>query len=243
MIRKIREATGLLAANWILFSSIVLTVWLPGSILLVYLRLYVFPETTGGDELRIFAQEVRVSNAIELAFGPIYVGAVLHAASRLKQSLSTTYIESMSYGAQRSFKLLKTRIGTGLIVLAGLIAFIIPGVALALRFALIDAVVVLEGVEGTQARNLSVELTEGRRWNILGAVILSSIGVFIAVSLVSFSLYLPLSMVGQDENFIVAVIIECVSSVLLIVPTLVLFLFYWNVRRRETPLSVGDERC
>ncbi|NEQ66027.1 MAG: hypothetical protein F6K21_11095, partial [Symploca sp. SIO2D2] len=65
MIQKIREATQLLTTNLVLFSSIVLTVWLPGAILLVYLRLYVFPETTGGDEWSIFVQELRVANAIE----------------------------------------------------------------------------------------------------------------------------------------------------------------------------------
>jgi hypothetical protein len=32
MIQKLREAIKLFATNWILFSSIVLTVWLPGSI-------------------------------------------------------------------------------------------------------------------------------------------------------------------------------------------------------------------
>lgn len=233
MIQKIREATGLLTANLVLFSSIVLTVWLPGSILLVYLRLYVFPETAGGDEFRIFAQEVRVSNIIELAFGPIYVGAILHAASRLKQGLSATYSESMSYGAQRSFKLLGTRIVTGLIIVAGLIAFIIPGVVLALRFALIDAVVVLEGVEGAQARNLSAQLTQGKRWNILGTMILSFMGVIIAIFLASFILYLPLSLVGQDENFVMAVISECISNILLVIPIIVLFLFYWNAKKQQ----------
>ena len=65
MIQKIREAIALLTTHLSLFSLIVMTVWLPGSILLVYLRLYVFPETAGVDEFRLFAQEVRVYNVIE----------------------------------------------------------------------------------------------------------------------------------------------------------------------------------
>jgi hypothetical protein len=87
MIQKIREAIKLFAKNWKLFSLIVLTVWLPGSILLVYLRLHVFPQTASGDELQMFLQEMRVSNVIELAFGPIYVGAILHAAAQFKKGL------------------------------------------------------------------------------------------------------------------------------------------------------------
>ncbi len=230
MIQKIREATKLLTANFVLFSSIVLTVWLPGSILLVYLRLYIFPETSGGDELRMFTQEFRVSSAIDLAFSPIYGGAIIYAAAQLKQGLRATYGASMAHAARRSFKLLGTRIGTGLIVLAGFIAFIIPGVFLSLRFALIDAVVVLEGVEGKRARSLSTQLTQGKKWKLLGTMILTILGVVIAMLLSSLILYLPLSLIGQDENFIVAVISECISNILLVLPIIVLFLFYWDAK-------------
>ena len=120
-----------------------------------------------------------------MAFGPLYTGAILYAASRLKQGLNPTYSESMTYAAGRSLQLLGTRIGTGLIIFLGLIAFIIPGIVLMLHFVLIDAIVVLEGVQGQDARNLSVELTQGKRWNILGTVILNFIGLIIAIAVVS----------------------------------------------------------
>ncbi len=230
MIEKIREAIRFFIANLPLFGSIVLTVWLPGSILLVYLRLYVLPEATGGDELRIFIQEYRVDSAIELAFGPIYVGAILHAASQLKKGLRPTYRESMSHAARKSFKLLGARITTGLIVFAGLIALIVPGVVLAIRFALVDAIVVLEGVDGAGARKLSAKLTRGKRWPILGAVMLTFLGLILVVVLTSFLLYLPLQLAGQDENFLVDVIYECLINVLLSIFTIILFLFYWDAK-------------
>ncbi|VXD22047.1 hypothetical protein [Planktothrix paucivesiculata] len=240
MINKIREAMGLLSANFILLSSIVLTVWLPGSILLVYLRLYVFPETSGGDELRIFMQEYRVSNAIQLAFEPLYVGAILYAVSQLKQGLSVTYQESMTYAARRSFKVLGTRIGAALIMLPGFIFFVIPGIIIALRFALIDAVVVLEGVAGKSARKLSSQLTQGKRWHILGTIIVTFIGILIAIVIVSLILYLPLLILGKDEHFLIAVINECIINILLIIPTIVLFLFYWEAKNQRT-ISSSDQ--
>jgi uncharacterized membrane protein len=241
MIQKIREATSLLIENLALFSSIVLTVWLPGSIVLVYLRLFVFPEMTGGDELRILAQESRVSSAIELIFGPLYVGAILYAASQFKQGLRATYGESMAHSARRSFKLLMTRIGTGLIVLAGLIALIIPGVFLALRFALIDPIVVLEGVEGANARSLSTKLTKGKRWNIFGTMLLTFVGVFTVAFLVSAVLYLPLLLAGQPENFVIAVIGECITNILLVIPVIILFLFYWDAKSQRAVLQLEDK--
>ena len=233
MIRKIGEAIELLASNLALFGSIMLTVWLPASILLVYLRLYVFPEAVGGDEVQLFMRELRISNAIDLAFGALYTGALLYAASRLKQGLNVTYGEAMAHAARRSFKLLGARIITGAIVFVGLIALIVPGIVLALRFALIDSVVVLESVEGGPARALSAELTRGKRWTILGTMIFAFFGVLLTIFLTSLALYLPLISVGQDENFIIAVIDECVSSIILIVPTIVLFLFYWDVKQQR----------
>ena len=232
MMRKISEANKIFFSNLILFGSIVLTVWLPGSILLVYLRLYVFPGTTGGKEIQMFVQEYRVSNLIELAFGPLYVGAILHAASQLKQGLHPTYRQSMAYAATRSFKLLMTRIGTGLIVFVGLIALVIPGIVLLLRFALIDAIVVLAGLEGASARNLSVKLTKGKRWKILGTMILTFVGIALTIALVSLCLYLPLSLTGQTENFVIALICECITNLLLALPVIILFLFYWDAKNQ-----------
>lgn len=237
MIQKLREATKLLTENSILLSLIVMTVWLPGTILLVYLRLYVFPESLGGDEYRIFVQEFRIATAIELAFGPIYLGAIIHVLSQLKQGLQATYSESMSYAARKSFKLLSTRVVTNLIVFVGLIALIIPGIILSLRFALIDSIVVLEGKTGASARNLSTELTQGKRWNILGSMILAFLGVVIAILVIANIAYLPLAFIGQDENFFLAVIVECISSILLVFPMIVLFLYYWDAKQQQAAIQ------
>lgn len=238
MIQKIREAIGLFTTNLSLFSLIVLTVWLPGSILSVYLRLYVFPEIAGGDEFRIAFEEFRVESAIEVVFGPLYVGAILYTAFQLKQGLRPTYSESMAHARRKYSELLLTSIVTDLIVLAGLIALIIPGVLLRLRFALIDPIVVLEGVEGGSARKLSTQLTRGRRWKILGTILLTLIGIFITDYLLFLILhllgYLPLELVGQGENFIVEVIHECIGKILLSLIDIVLFLFYWEAKHEQS---------
>ena len=233
MIQKIREAIGLFASNFVLFSLIVLTVWLPGSILLIYLRLYVFPGMTGGDELRMTLQEIRVSQFIEGSFGTIYVGALIHALAQLKLGLHPTYRESMTHAGRKCFKLFSTRFVTGFIVLGGLILFVVPGIVFALRYALIDAVVLLEDVEGPKARKLSVNLTEGKRWKILWTMILTYLGLLITTITVSFILYLPLSLIGQQDNFGVELIYQCIASILSALPIIVLFLFYWDAKNQQ----------
>jgi hypothetical protein len=241
MLQKIQESIELFIKNCGLFSLIILTVWLPGSILSVYLRLYVFPEMAGGDELRILAQELRLNTAIEIIFGPFYIGALLHASSQWKQGIKTSYRNSMVYAARRSFKLLTTRIGTGLIILVGFIAFIIPGIILSLRFALVDAVVVLEGKEGSNARNLSKQMTQGRRWQILSSITFTFIGVLILLVLIERILYLPLSFTGESDNFMIAIIYDCITNILFSLPILVLFVFYWEAKGERSSMELKND--
>ncbi len=72
MLNKFSEAIRLLLANPILFSSIILTIWLPGNLLLNYLTFNVF----GGEEI---LRQVQITMLIESIFGPIYIGAMIHA--------------------------------------------------------------------------------------------------------------------------------------------------------------------
>ncbi len=231
MIQKIREATGLLIRNLPLYGAIVLTIWLPASILLVYLRLHVFPETTNGSELQIFTQEFRVTNLIEIAFGPLYAGAVIHATAQLKQNYPASYGASMTYGAQQSFRLLGARIICGFVVLLGLLILIIPGIILALQFTFIEPIVVLERLNGFTAIQRSNQLTQGKKWQILGTMILTFCWIFLILTISSFALLLPPSLIGQEDNFFFAVLIECLSNLVSILFIIVPFLFYWEAKQ------------
>ena len=229
--QKIGNAFQLLGTEFYLLSALVLTIWLPGSILLVYLRFFVFPETAGGDELRMILQEIRVANLLELAFGPFYVGACLYVAKHFREGKTVSYSESLSYAAKRSFKLLSTRIGTGVIILLGCLAFIVPGIIFALKYALVDAVVVLERREGAQARAMSSVLTEGRRGQIFIAMVLTFLGAMLGIGV----MYTMLDFAALQAPFLIFFIInvvgECLSSIILLLPLLVLFEFYWEAKQ------------
>ena len=237
MISEIRDATQIFVKNFGLLSALKLTIWLPGSILLVYLRLYVFPEMMEGDETRIYLQELRISNIIELAFGPLYIGAILHAASQFQQGHTPSYGASMAHGARKSFKLLLTRILVSLITIIGLIAFIVPGILLALRLSFTDAIVVLEGTTGLQACNLSQTLTKGKKWDIFLTIILVFLGLIFGIILL---IEFPLGLLNQDQNLIVQVLSECIYQILFIVPVLVLFMFYWNVKHAAADAPAAE---
>lgn len=238
MLQKINKAILLLTSNLIFFSQIVLTVWLPGSILVVFLRLYVFPAMF--DELQANSIASLISNIIELALSPLYVSALLYALSKIEQGLTTNYQNSIDYAEKRVFKLLATRISTGLIVLLGLIAFIIPGIILSLRFALIDMVVVLEDVNGSNARQRSAELTKDKRWEIFGAIVIITVGTLLFNSILSSLLSLPLVLIQQSGNLIAvftyinSTIYILISSIISVVSYIVLFLYYWETKKDIT---------
>lgn len=228
MFNKVKEAIDILLANLPLFSKIVLTVWLPGSIIIVLLRYYFFPTMAEADELQTIAMEIRVSNLIEVAFSPLYGGALIYALSRRKQGLTVNYRESMSYAGQRSLKLFATRLSTGLIIFLGFIALIIPGIILGLRFALVDMVVELDRINGSQARQLSARLTKGKRGKIFGATTITIVGLLIFNYLLAWAFSIPLMLFGIETNFLADVVYECTVSVVSAIMYIVLFLFYWE---------------
>ena len=65
MLDKFREAISLFSSNIRLFSLIILTIWLPGNIIINYLDYYVFYEED-------FIGSMRTVSLIEGVFSPIY---------------------------------------------------------------------------------------------------------------------------------------------------------------------------
>ncbi|MCT7969979.1 hypothetical protein NG799_27065 [Laspinema sp. D1] len=234
MWEKFSKSLGLFMQNWMLFSMIVLTVWLPASILIVYLRWYVFPEMTGGDEMQMFVKEYRVQGLIETIFGPFCIGALIYALAQIKQDAMPSYGDCMAHAARRSFKLVGTRIGTGLIVLGGFLLLVVPGIILALRYALTDIVVTLDRMEGSQARKYSAQLTEGKRGKLLGTLIVSFSLVLLASTFISLLFSLIVSESGSGI-FVLDVIYECLLQLgINVILTTVLFLFYWESKEQES---------
>lgn len=235
MIDKLKEAIALFLDNLFIFSKIILTVWLPGSLILVSLRYFVFPEVTGTDEIAAFVREIHISNLIETAFSPLYGGALIYVLWKFKQGILVGYDEAMISGAKRSLKLFATRLSTSLLVVLGLFALVIPGVILALRYFFIDEVVVLENVNARKARQQSARLTKGRRTQLLLVSLFTWLGIlFIGIV---FNAGIQIFLAGFDPsmlmNFVIDVVIECLNSVLFGLCYVVSFVFYWDSKKLD----------
>lgn len=223
MLDKFREAINILSSNISLFSLIILTIWLPGNILINYLVYYAF---YGEDLIGL----MRVTMGIEWVFGPIYIGALIYALSKLKQYQMVTYTEAITAGFRNWKRLWWARFIAGLFIALGFIALIVPGIFLIIRYALIDSVVILEGAGASESRKRSSELTAGKMWQILGAYILFSLLTLI----ISFMIYIPvnimmeLGFIEQLSSMIICIFIDCILDVIYAIIIIVMFLFYWE---------------
>jgi hypothetical protein len=218
MLRKFAEAVGLWRANLLLIAPIVLTVWLPGNLLGEYLIWHV----PSDDDV---ARSYRVGAFIDGVFGAISAGALVYALAQVKKGRRPGYFEAISVGFRNWGRLFSARFFAGLWILLGLILLVVPGIVLVLRYAFIDAVVVLEGTGGDFARRRSTELTRGFRWQILLAGLLFY-AAFVPLSFlirVPYEQFLPaLNTMAMD------VAVDCALDIIYAIIQIVIFLYYWQ---------------
>jgi hypothetical protein len=228
---KIQEAIALYATNLVLFSLIIVSVRLPANILTEIILLNL-PSST--DEIARVAWEFRLNNLSSAIFDPIYVGALVHCLWQIKQGGTYNYRQAITVGFQNWGKLFTARFIAGFFVGLGLICFIIPGVILALRYSLIEPIVVGEGY-GNVSRILkrSNDLTQGRKVEILGVSTLVTILVTLIIAIIYVAIYLPIGLLKIENNLfinIIDILVLIVQDLVMSIYTIILFLFYWQAR-------------
>jgi len=222
MVRLLRESVRLLRSNFLLFSAIVLTVWLPGNILLDCLSCYVY----GYDSWESF----RITILFAGIFEPICAGALVYAVSRRKQDLPATYGQALRVGLRNWGRLFWARVIAGWFISLGLVALVVPGIMLVVRYALLDPVVVLEGVGGRESTKRSSTLTKGMRWRIFGVGLL----LLISYLLFMFLINLPLAFLPEFDNVVIEVILDSAGDILFSLITIAMVLFYLEAGKRES---------
>jgi hypothetical protein len=215
----LEETFRLLARHFDLFTLIVLTVWLPGHLVINYIDF--FATSKGAEDAA--ARGFRVGLMVEGAFGPLVVAATLAALARLKRGEPAGYAQAMRDGFAIWPRLFLARLVASALVLAGLIALVVPGVLVLVRLCFVDALVVLDGAPLGAALRASNALTAGRRLAIFWT------GGFLFVAVFSVAMTLS-TLAGAAHHFVVQVLVDCVIAVTQTVFTIALFLFYREAR-------------
>lgn len=217
MLEKCGETFRLLVSNLTLFSLLIMTVWLPGNLLINYL------DHLGAVEMDTGAF-ARAKSIIDGVFGPIYAGGILYALSMRKRGCRASYLEALRVGFRNWGRLFGNRLITGLFILLGLIVLVVPGIILMIRYALLDSVVILAKSGGDQARRRSAKLSRGYRWQIAGAGTLC----FLVLGALSGAGTALIQSWESINNMGSAIVLNCGLDILSSLIPIVMFLIYWE---------------
>lgn len=211
------QAVRILLSRPLLFGALVLAVGIP-SHLLVYAILGSgdWDDTSG----------VRVARLLYALVDPISTGAVISALAEIQNGRRPFFWPCLKAGLSAWFPLFTARLAAALLVAVGFLALVVPGIVLFVRYALLDAVVVLEDAGPSEARKISAELGRGRRWRLFGA------GMFYAgFAALNFLGGGFLSQSFEGLNALApSLALDCAVNLFFSVFTAVFFLFYWEAR-------------
>ena len=239
MVALLGETFRLLGAHLYVFTLISLTVWLPAHVVRNYLEFFGSPEDSA-------IQSLRLVLTVQAIFDPLVVSATLSVLGRITQGLPVGYAAAMLEGLAAWGRLFVVRFivncavalpalgilgigssGPGSVV-AGLLLLVVAILVLVLlvRFAVVDAVVVLEGANALTGWRRAAPLTVGRRW-----LIARTVAALFALILGGTLLFgQALKIVPELNHFVVRVLADCVIAVSQSLFTIALFLVYWRAR-------------
>jgi hypothetical protein len=240
------ETVRLLGAHLYLLTLISLTVWLPGHIMRNYLEFF-------GSREEADAQALGLMLMIQVVFDPLVVSATLAALGRIKQGLPVSYGIAMAEGMAAWSRLFVVRFIINCVVAlpvlggmgirptapwgfvggAALLAFAVLVMVLLVRFAVVDAVVVLEHGNVITAWRRAAQLTAGRRGLIVGTVAVLFV-VILGSAMLAGQLF---RVVPELDHFVARVLVECALAVSQSLFTVALFLVYWRARTEPPAVS------
>lgn len=213
MLGKFRLAFGLFFRHVALYAALVLFIWLPANLMINYYRSRV-------DDPKASADLILLSLTVQLVFSPIIAASILYASDRLLAGDRVAFFDAISQGMNHWIPLFMARMTAQVLIALGLLAFIIPGVVLSIRWALLDSVVVFE--QQREPRSRSYALVTGKEWQILGASVL-----FQAVLLaIGGAFEIVLDHMPSIDNMWFRTILDCSICVLVSVYGILLYLYY-----------------
>ncbi len=224
MFRKFDETIRLMASHKILLGSIIFSVCLPLSLV----DNLFFPLEDIHN--KSFLPNLQISMLLTGAIAPLYVGAFLFAFFRFYQKETVQFHQAFRTGLNTWWRLFAARFFAGIHILLGLCCFVLPGIYLLLRYAFIDAVVVLEGAGPGQALKRSAELTRGIRGRIFAVAVIFLIGIFFIV----ISFFSLLNFFEMGETLVGNILLDGLLDICFAILTGVLVLLY---QETQTKLS------
>ena len=216
ILTRFREAFSIYRRHFGLLALIVLAVWVPGNTAVDLVERHL-------DSLDDY-MAMAAASLIGGILSPLCTAALIQALGRIRRGERAGWRDAMKVGLQKWGTLFFAQFVASLLVLAGLVALVVPGVYLMICYSLLAPVVVLEKRGRYRPRARSALLTLGLRWQIVGSGLLFLAGSLLLEGL----LYLPMERIPSLDILPLRVAADCALDLVYTVLEIVLFLFYWQ---------------
>ena len=172
---------------------------------------------------------------INYLYQPLYTGGFIYLISKTVSGEKWDMKGCLLVGLTCWGNLLVVNVISSVIIFAGLIAFIIPGVIAFARLSLAEYGVVLDGLDFKEAMLRSVKITKVFMWQIIGSSMVL-FGILLLIKLLIQKIIADLSL----DNSVIVVVSSLVSVILWSNFTILLFRFYDLANRDALERSHGD---
>jgi hypothetical protein len=173
-------------------------------------------------------------------------GALTRAAVDDLSGSGVRFGAAIGDGLRYFFPLLIVAIFVGIGTMLGFLLLVVPGIILAVRWAVTAPVVVLEQAGPTNSMGRSAELSEGHRWAIFGLLLIYIVFAYTAqillgVVMAAFGMgdaSLMTTMDGLGLAFLIAS--AAVSAIISLVSTVGTAALYFELRRVKEGVGVSE---
>jgi hypothetical protein len=188
--------------------------------------------STGGDDVGALAANVLV---IVLLF-TLATAAATRAVAIAYLGGSISWQESLRYAVRKFLPLLVVSILTGLAVIAGLFALILPGIYIAVRLFLASPALIVEDQGAVESMRRSWNLVKDRWWPTAGVLLVSLLLIGLIASLLQGLIVAPLF--ADSDNDLLGGVLRTLGTIvgnLISIPlqAAVLTILYFDLRVRK----------
>jgi len=162
-------------------------------------------------------------------FRPVYTAGLIWLLTRLVAGTPWTLRECLGVGIRCWSRLLVVYLASSVLIFAGLLAFLIPGLIVLARLSLAEFGVVLEGMGPRQALARSNERVRGFTADVVGSTLVLSF-LLVGLDVITNYLLARFSLQGYAAAILTSLVFLVLSSSL----TILFYRFYDLALRRET---------
>jgi hypothetical protein len=167
--------------------------------------------------------------------GTIANGIVVKCASDLTEKGSTNLLNAFNHAASKLLSLLAVAIVSGILILLGLIALIIPGIILAIMFSLVIPAIIIENAGAIDSLSRSRKLVSYRWLKTFAFLLIIGIIVGVASVIVNW-VASPISIFGGATGSIVSSVVSAVlTAFILPIYPIALTIYYYSMLAKEQP--------